>query len=112
LGQPLTLFSLFGLLLVSAIGIDYAILMHERVAGPAASLVGMLLSAATTLLAFGLLAISATPAVASFGLAVAVGVAYGVFFAALIPPTVHFLRPSDGQRSPISAPQRPHHGTP
>jgi len=27
LGQPLTLFSLFGLLLVSVIGVDYAIVM-------------------------------------------------------------------------------------
>ena len=31
LGQPLTLFSLFGLLLVTAISVDYAILMREPV---------------------------------------------------------------------------------
>jgi multidrug efflux pump subunit AcrB len=30
LGQPLTLFSLFGLLLVTAISVDYAILMREQ----------------------------------------------------------------------------------
>ncbi len=81
LGQPLTLFSLFGLLLVSAIGVDYAIFMYERVAGASASLVGILLSAATTLLSFGLLALSRTPALANFGLAVALGVAFSLLWA-------------------------------
>jgi len=81
LGQPLTLFSLFGLLLVSAIGVDYAIFMYERVAGAPASLVGILLSAATTLLSFGLLALSHTPALANFGLAVALGVAFSLLWA-------------------------------
>lgn len=86
LGQPLTLFSLFGLLLVSAIGVDYAIFMYERVAGAAASLVGILLGAATTLLSFGLLAISQTPAIANFGLAVALGVAFSLLWAPWINP--------------------------
>lgn len=80
LGQPLTLFSLFGLLLVSAIGVDYAIFMYERVAGAAASLVGILLGAVTTLLSFGLLAVSQTPAIANFGMAVALGVAFSLLW--------------------------------
>jgi len=78
LGQSLTLFGLFGLLLVSALGVDYAIFMHESVAGRPASLVGILLSAATTLLSFGLLALSQTPAIANFGLSVALGVAFSL----------------------------------
>ncbi|MFD4841008.1 MMPL family transporter [Achromobacter sp. NPDC058515] len=86
LGQPLTLFSLFGLLLVSAIGVDYAIFMYERVAGAAASLVGILLGALTTLLSFGLLAVSHTPAIANFGLAVALGVAFSLLWAPWIRP--------------------------
>jgi predicted exporter len=61
LGQPLTLFSLFGLLLVTAISVDYAILMHERIGGAAVSLLGTLLAALTTWLSFGLLALSSTP---------------------------------------------------
>ncbi|WMD22890.1 hypothetical protein RAS12_11100 [Achromobacter seleniivolatilans] len=88
LGQPLTLFSLFGLLLVSAIGVDYAIFMYERVAGAAASLVGILLGAATTLLSFGLLAISHTPAIANFGLAVALGVGFSLLWAPWLRPPV------------------------
>lgn len=81
LGQPLTLFSLFGLLLVSAIGVDYAIFMAERVAGAAASLVGIMLGALTTLLSFGLLAVSHTPAIANFGMAVALGVGFSLLWA-------------------------------
>lgn len=86
LGQPLTLFSLFGLLLVSAIGVDYAIFMYERVAGAAASLVGILLGALTTLLSFGLLALSHTPAIANFGMAVALGVGFSLLWAPWIRP--------------------------
>ncbi|ANN78482.1 MMPL family transporter [Bordetella flabilis] len=86
LGQPLTLFSLFGLLLVSAIGLDYAIVMHERVAGAPASFVGILLAAATTMLSFGLLALSTTPAISNFGLSVGIGVAFCVLWAPWVRP--------------------------
>ncbi|MFJ4052303.1 MMPL family transporter [Pseudomonas sp. NPDC089743] len=81
LGQPLTLFSLFGLLLVTAISVDYAILMHERIGGAAVSLLGTLLAALTTWLSFGLLALSSTPAVSSFGLAVSLGLAFSFLLA-------------------------------
>jgi len=81
LGQPLTLFSLFGLLLVTAISVDYAILMHEHIGGPAVSLLGTLLAALTTWLSFGLLALSATPAVSNFGLAVSLGLAFSFLLA-------------------------------
>ncbi len=80
LGQPLTLFSLFGLLLVTAIGVDYTILMRERVGGAAVSLVGVLLAAITTWLSFGLLALSATPVISNFGLAVGLGLVFCFLF--------------------------------
>ncbi|MBD9515549.1 MMPL family transporter [Pseudomonas sp. PDM22] len=80
LGQPLTLFSLFGLLLVTAIGVDYTILMRERVGGAAVSLVGVLLAAITTWLSFGLLALSATPVISNFGLAVGLGLGFCFLF--------------------------------
>ena len=76
LGQPLTLFSLFGLLLITAIGVDYAILMRENIGGPAVSLLGTLLSAVTAWLSFGLLLVSQTPAIANFGLAISLGLAF------------------------------------
>lgn len=90
IGQPLTLFSLFGLLLVTAISVDYAILMREQIGGAAVSLLGTLLAAATTWLSFGLLAVSSTPAVSNFGLSVSLGLAFSFMlapWAAASPPT-------------------------
>jgi predicted exporter len=92
LGQPLTLFSLFGLLLVTAISVDYAILMREQIGGAAVSLLGTLLAAVTTWLSFGLLAISSTPAVSNFGLSVSLGLAFSFI-----------LAPWAGQQSPAPA---------
>ncbi|MCQ3032346.1 MMPL family transporter [Pseudomonas syringae] len=81
LGQPLTLFSLFGLLLVTAISVDYAILMREQIGGAAVSLLGTLLAAVTTWLSFGLLAVSSTPAISNFGLSVSLGLAFSFMLA-------------------------------
>ncbi|WP_375123015.1 MMPL family transporter [Pseudomonas sp. LW8] len=93
LGQPLTLFSLFGLLLVTAISVDYAILMHEQVGGAAVSLLGTLLAAVTTWLSFGLLAVSSTPAVSNFGLSVSLGLAFSFM-----------LAPWAGRHEPVAEP--------
>lgn len=81
LGEPLTLFSLFGLLLVTAISVDYAILMREQIGGAAVSLLGTLLAATTTWLSFGLLAVSGTPAISNFGLSVSIGLAFSFMLA-------------------------------
>jgi len=81
LGQPLTLFSLFGLLLVSALGVDYAIFMYENVGGARVSLVGVLLSGMTTVLSFGVLSLSQTPAIAGFGLTVTLGIVFSLLLA-------------------------------
>jgi len=89
LGQPLTLFSLFGLLLVTAISVDYAILMREQVGGAAVSLLGTLLAAVTTWLSFGLLAVSSTPAVSNFGLSVSLGLAFSFLLAPWAGRQVH-----------------------
>ena len=89
LGQPLTLFSLFGLLLVTAISVDYAILMREQVGGAAVSLLGTLLAALTTWLSFGLLAVSSTPAVSNFGLSVTLGLAFSFILAPWAGRQVH-----------------------
>lgn len=78
---PLTLFGIFGLLLASAIGIDYAIFLYRNHAGYEASYIGVVLSALTTLLTFGLLACSKTPILANFGLAVTLGVTFNVLWA-------------------------------
>jgi len=81
LGQPLTLFSLFALLLVTAIGVDYAILMRENIGGPQVSLLGTLLAALTSWLSFGLLFLSKTPVIANFGLTISLGLLFCFLFA-------------------------------
>ncbi|ASK26397.1 hypothetical protein BG910_00325 [Neisseria chenwenguii] len=83
-GIPVSLFAMFGLLLVSAIGVDYAVYAASAAPPPAVRLGGMLLAALTTGISFGLLAFSGTPAVAAFGLTVAVGVVLAVLAAAVL----------------------------
>ena len=78
LGLPITLFAMFGLLLVSAIGIDYTAYMYSVQEPLTAKRTAISLAALTTMISFGLLALSSTPAVASFGLSVTVGVAIAV----------------------------------
>lgn len=74
LGQPLTLFHSLALLLVLGIGIDYALFhqfarRHRPQVGLATTLAGL-----STLLAFGTLAFSHTPALAGFGLLLSIGI--------------------------------------
>jgi predicted exporter len=109
LGQPLTLFSLFGLLLITAIGVDYAILMRENIGGPAVSLLGTLLSALTSWLSFGLLLVSDTPAIANFGLAISLG----LFFCFLLSPWASPRRAARPMRTSNSHNEaRSHHEVP
>ena len=81
LGIPVSLFTMFGLLLVSAIGADYAVYAVTAKHTAAARLGGMLLAAATTAASFALLAFSSTPAVAAFGLTVTIGVGFNLWLA-------------------------------
>ena len=74
IGLPIGLFSMFGLLLVSAIGIDYAVYMKTVNEEPSHKRITLTLAACTTLISFLLLAISSTPAVATFGISVSIGV--------------------------------------
>lgn len=83
LDRPLTLFTLMGLLLVSGIGVNYAIFLREGGVSQAATLAGVGLSAATTLLSFGLLAFSSMPVLADFGLTLLIGIGIAVLLAPL-----------------------------
>ncbi|KAA3652207.1 MAG: hypothetical protein DWQ11_12405 [Proteobacteria bacterium] len=73
LGVPVTLFHWLALMLVFGIGADYGIFTREGGAQGEAAF-GVLLAAITTVLGFGLLAFSSTPAIASFGLTLFMGV--------------------------------------
>ncbi|MBR7003272.1 MAG: MMPL family transporter [Neisseriaceae bacterium] len=74
LNTPIGLFAAFGLLLSSAVGVDYAVYTLNAPEHAASKIAGITLAAFTTTLSFGLLSLSATPAVAAFGLSVAIAV--------------------------------------
>ena len=74
---------------MTAIGVDYTILMREQIGGAAVSLLGTLLAAVTTWLSFGLLALSSTPAVSNFGLAVSLGLAFSFMLAPWVGHQAH-----------------------
>ena len=84
LGQQLTLFNLMALMLVLGVGVNYAIFLREGGMYAAATLAGVLLSAGTTLLSFGLLAFSSMPALSGFGLTLLLGVGFAVLLAPLV----------------------------
>lgn len=74
LGVPLQLFGVLAQLLLLGFGVDYGIFLLEHRDDPS-SWLAVSLGAASTLLAFGLLALSATPALHSFGLSLGLGIA-------------------------------------
>ena len=82
-GVPVNLFTLLALWLVLGLGVDYGIfLRHGRTALPTAVL-SVSLSAITTLLAFGMLAFSATPFIRSIGLTLLFAISLSWLFAML-----------------------------
>ncbi|MGA9525766.1 MAG: MMPL family transporter, partial [Myxococcaceae bacterium] len=72
LGEPLQLFAVLGLVLLLGMGVDYGIFLLEH-PGDGSAWLAVALAGVSTLLSFGLLALSATPALHSFGLAMLIG---------------------------------------
>ena len=73
IGEPLQLFGVLAQLLLLGLGIDYGIFLLEH-EGDGASWLAICLGGASTLLAFGLLALSSTPALHGFGLTLLLGI--------------------------------------
>ncbi len=78
-GTPLNLFNLLALILILGIGIDYSLFFAELKSTDnnhhrRSTLLAITLSALTTVLSFGLLALSATQAIHSFGITVLTGI--------------------------------------
>ncbi|MCX7098136.1 MAG: MMPL family transporter [Methylococcales bacterium] len=82
--QLFSLFNLFALLLVLGIGIDDAVFFFMAGNKRASTSLAVTLSALTTLLAFGLLAISSTQIVHAFGFTISVGILTALLCAPLI----------------------------
>lgn len=83
-GETLNLMHFLALMLVSGMGIDYAIFFAEAKGREAvATGAAITLSAITTILAFGLLSLSAQPVLHSIGLTILIGIALAWIFAPL-----------------------------
>jgi predicted exporter len=74
-GGTLNLFNFLALILVLGIGIDFTIFIAEAKHDPESTMFAITLSAITTILSFGLLSLSSTFAVHSFGITVLIGIA-------------------------------------
>jgi predicted exporter len=89
-GEPMTIMHTIGLSLVLSMGVDYGIFVVEatNAEDAARSLVSVFTATTTTLLSFGLLALSANPALRAIGLTISLGLT-GSFL--LCPVSVAFL---------------------
>ena len=81
-GGSFNLFNILALVLVLGIGIDYSIFYSFSGKNPATE-TAVCLSTVSTLLAFGLLALSSTPALSSFGITLAMGIIFSYLAAPL-----------------------------
>lgn len=84
LGQGFTFFHVMALILVQSIGVDYAVFCAECARDKRAiTMLGVWLSALSTILSFGLLAFSQVAAVHAFGLTMLVGIIFAFLLAPL-----------------------------
>ena len=89
-GTPVTIFTALGLVLVLGLGVDYGIFLTGSPSDGRTS-AAVLFSGVTTLLSFGLLVFSATPALRAFGITVLVG-------QSIVWAVTPLLRPAAGKR--------------
>jgi predicted exporter len=82
-GQNLNFFNIVSSLLILGIGVDYTIFFAESQHAAEETALAILLSAITTLLSFGLLFLSQTPALASVGLTITLGIGFTMLFSPL-----------------------------
>ncbi len=87
-GQPLQLFNVLALMLLLGMGIDYGIFLIEH-RGDASAWLAVCVGAASTWLSFGLLGLSATPALRAFGLTLLFGIGLVWLISPLFRPPPH-----------------------
>lgn len=82
---PLSLFHVLALYLILGLGIDYSVFMSTQHAQAQKTYSGVIVSAITSALAFGLLMLSTTPFIHQFGTTVMLGCIFNVILAGCIP---------------------------
>jgi predicted exporter len=103
-GQQLTILHLIGMLLIVAVGSNYALFFDRRSNDPHAgsvplTLASLVIANAATVLGFGVLAFSSVPVLAALGSTVAPGAFLALVFSALLA--------SNGQANPAAATGQP-----
>lgn len=98
-GEPLQLFHVLGLIVLLGMADDYGIFLLEDAGGDAAWL-GVVLGASNTVLAFGLLAFSATPALAAFGVTLLIGIGVAWLAAPAVARGKRLARGTESAREP------------
>ncbi len=84
LGIPLHLFSLFALILILGIGIDYVVFFHNHKNAAASVSFAVTIAMLTTLLSLGILVLSSTEAISNFGLTLFLGISASYLIAPLV----------------------------
>lgn len=100
-GEPANLMHLVACLLVLSMGEDYAVFLIESrddPKGPATTMVGLILACLTTVLSFGLLAVSSHPALRALGVVTSLGVLLSLVLA----PLVLLLVQTPVQKNPVA----------
>ena len=82
-GIPINLFHLFGCYLILGLGMDYGIFSYTQGAQDPVTQRAIWLSAMSSSLSFGLLALSATPMVSAFGITLFLGCCFNLLYAPL-----------------------------
>ena len=93
-GTPLTILHLIGMLLIVAVGSNYALFFNRRAGSPHGgttaiapqTLVSLSIANLATVAGFGLLALSHVPLLAAFGLTVGPGAILALLFSAILAP--------------------------
>lgn len=92
MGSPLTLFHALALILVFGIGVDYSLFFAESKQQSRGVMMAVFMSACSTILAFGLLAFSSTPAIHNFGLTLLLGIVFTFFLSPFVRPFTRTIR--------------------
>jgi len=87
-GAEITIFHLFGIYLVIGLGLDYGVFMYKESRGDSRCRVAVLLSAMTTLAAFGLLSLTSTPMISYFGKTIFIGIISNMLLIFLVRNTI------------------------
>jgi predicted exporter len=113
-GQQLTILHLIGMLLIVAVGSNYALFFnqkgHAMNGAPAIApqtLVSLLIANLATVAGFGLLALARVPLLKAFGLTVGPGAILALLFSAILAPTI---AKHAAQRAGAAVPDEPRRG--